>query len=102
MAKKLSLVPLGDRIVVLPSEKDGEKKLASGIIIPETVGKQKVMKGEVIAVGTGRRNDEGKRIPIEVKVGDRVFFKKEWQETVKIDDVECYILTESDILGIVK
>ncbi len=54
MAKKLSLVPLGDRIVVLPSEKEGEKKLASGIIIPETVDKEKPARGEVVAVGPGK------------------------------------------------
>ena len=102
MAKKFSLVPLGDRIVVLPSEKEGEKKLASGIIIPETVSKDKLMQGEVVAVGLGKRSDEGKRIPLEVKVGDTIFFKKPWDEPVKINDVEHYIFSESDILGILK
>lgn len=102
MAKKLSLVPLGDRIVVLPSEKEGEKKLASGIIIPETVGKDKLLNGEVVAVGPGRRNDDGKHIPIEVKTGDMVFFKKPWDEPIKVDSVEYYVLSESDVLGIVK
>jgi chaperonin GroES len=100
MAKKFPLTPLGDRIVVRPDEKGGEKKLASGIIIPETVGKEKPMKGEVMAVGPGRRSDDGKRIPIEVKVGDQVLFKKQWDEPVKMNDVEYYILSESDILGI--
>lgn len=98
MAKKLSLKPLGDRIVVMPSEKVGEKKLASGIIIPETVDKEKLLKGEVITVGPGRRNDEGKRIPIEVKPGDTVFFKKPWDEPIKINEVEYYVLPESDII----
>ena len=102
MAKKLSLVPLGDRIVVLPSEKEGEKKLASGIIIPETVSKDKLMKGSVVSVGPGRRNDDGKHIPIEVKIGDSVFFKKPWDEPIKVDDVEYYILSETDVIGIVK
>ena len=102
MAKKLSLMPLGDRIVVLPSEKGGEKKLASGIIIPETVDKKESMRGEVVAVGPGRRNDEGKRIPVEVKPGDTVFFKKPWDKPLEIDGVEYYVLSESDILGIVK
>ncbi|HEY4500870.1 MAG TPA: co-chaperone GroES [Candidatus Paceibacterota bacterium] len=100
MAKKLSLVPLGDRIVVLPSEKEGEKKLASGIIIPETVDKEKLMKGEVVAVGPGRRNDEGKHIPIEIKKGDVIFFKKPWDEPIKFDGIEYYVLPESDVLGI--
>ena len=98
MAKKLSLKPLGDRVVVQPSEREGEKKLASGIIIPETVGKEKLLKGEVITVGPGRRNDEGKHIPIEVKAGDMVFFKKPWDEPIKVDGVEYYVLPESDII----
>src|SRR3989338_2000576 len=97
MAKKLSLVPLGDKIMVLPAEKEGEKKLASGIIIPETVDKEKLLKGEVIAVGPGRRGDDGKRIPIDVKVGDTVFFKKPWDVQIKINDAEYYVLPESDI-----
>lgn len=102
MAKKLSLVPLGDRVLVLPEEKGGEKKLASGIILPETVGKDKLMKGEVLAVGPGRKNDDGKVIPVGVSVGDTVFFKKPWDEPIKIDEVEYYLLSESEILGTVK
>jgi len=101
MVKKLSLVPLGDRIVVLPSEKEGEKKLASGIIIPETVDKEKPAKGEVIAVGLGKY-ENGKRVPMQVKVGDTVLFSKYGYDEVKIDDVEYYILSESSILGIIK
>lgn len=96
--KKFSLSPLGDRVVVLPAEKGGEKKLASGIIIPETVDKEKLLKGEVISVGLGRRNDEGKHIPIEVKPGDTVLFKKPWDEPIKVDGVEYYVLPESDII----
>jgi len=98
MAKKLSLKPLGDRIVVMPFDKEGEKKLASGIIIPETANKEKLMKGEVISVGPGRRNDEGKRIPVEVKPGDVVFFKKPWDEPFKMKEVEYYVLSESEII----
>ncbi|MCR4276233.1 MAG: co-chaperone GroES [Candidatus Parcubacteria bacterium] len=100
MAKKLSLKPLGDRVVVMPSEKEGEKKLASGIIIPETVSKDKLLSGEVVAVGPGRRTDDGKRLPIEVKVGDTVFFKKPWDEPIKMNEVEYYVLSESDIIFI--
>lgn len=98
MAKKLSLKPLGDRIVVMPTEKEGEKKLASGIILPETVGKEKLIKGEVITVGPGRRTDEGKRIPIEVKPGDVVYFKKPWDEPIKMNEIEYYVLSESEII----
>jgi len=101
MAKKLSLVPLGDRVVVRPSEKEGEKKLASGIIIPETVDKEKPAKGEVIAVGQGKYED-GKRVPIQVKVGDVVLFSKYGYDEVKIEGQDYYIISESNILGIIK
>ena len=96
--KKFSLSPLGDRVVIRPEEKEGEKKLASGIIIPETVKKEKLLSGEVIAVGHGRRTDDGKRLPVEVKVGEAVFFKKPWDEPIKVDGVEYYVLPESDII----
>jgi len=101
MAKKLSLVPLGDRIVVLPSEKGGEKKLASGIIIPESVDKEKPAKGEVIAVGAGKY-DDGKRVPMQVKVGDTVLFSKYGYDEVTVEGKEYYILSESSILAVVK
>jgi len=98
MAKKFSLQPLGDRVVVKPFEKEGEKKLASGIIIPEAANKERLFKGEVITVGPGRRNDSGERISVEVKPGDVVFFKKPWDEPIKIDGVEYFVLSESDII----
>ena len=99
MAKKFQITPLGDRLVVKPSEKEGEKKLASGIIIPETVDKERPAKGEVVAVGLGKF-EEGKRIPMQVKVGDIVLFSKYGYDEVKIDGEEYYILSESGILGI--
>ncbi len=99
MAKRFTLKPLGDRIIVRPSEKEGEKKLASGIILPEAANKEKLIKGEVVATGPGRKNDDGKRLELEVEIGDTVFFKKPWDEPIKMDDVEYYILSESDILG---
>ena len=98
MAKKLLLTPLGDRVIVKPSEKEGEKKLASGIIIPETVDKEKLLKGEVINVGPGSRNNAGDRIPVDLKSGDIVFFKKPWDEPIKVDGVEYYVLPEADII----
>lgn len=98
--KKLSLKPLGDRIVVKPSEKEGEKKLASGIIIPETVDKEKPAQGTVVAVGPGKYED-GKRVPMQVKMGDTVLFSKYGYDEVKIEGQEYYILSESSILGIV-
>lgn len=96
--KKFPLTPLWDRVVVKPSEKEGEKKLASGIIIPETVNKEKLFKGKVISVGPGRRGDDGKRIPVEVKTGDTVFFKKPWDEPIKLGAEEYYVLSESEII----
>jgi chaperonin GroES len=98
MAKKFALKPLGDRVVILPSDKEGEKKLASGIIIPEAANKEKLIKGTIIAIGPGRKNDEGKRIPIEVKTGDTVFFKKPWDEPIKVNEMEYFVLSESDII----
>ena len=98
---KVSLTPLGDRLLVQPAEKEGEKKLASGIIIPETVNKEKPAKGTVIAVGPGKYED-GKRIPLQVKVGDVVLFSSYGYDEVKIEGKEYYILAESNVLGIVK
>ena len=101
MAKKLSLVPLGDRIVVMPSEKEGEKMLASGIIIPETVDKEKPAQGSVVAVGPGKYED-GKLLPMQVKVGDTVLFSKYGYDEVKIEGQKYYILSESGVLGVLK
>ena len=101
MAKKLSLIPLGDRIVVRPSEKEGEKRLASGIIIPETLDKETPAQGTVVAVGPGKYED-GKRIPMQVAIGDLILFSKYGYVEVKIEGEEYYILAESNVLGIVK
>lgn len=98
MAKKLSLSPLGDRVLIRPLDTQGEKKLASGIIIPETVNKEKLFKGEVVAVGNGKRNDAGDRIPLEVSVGAIVYFKKPWDEPIKIEGVEHFVLAESELI----
>ncbi|MET4121775.1 chaperonin GroES [Bradyrhizobium sp. JR1.5] len=89
--------PLHDRVVV--KRIDAEEKTASGIIIPDTV-KEKPSQGEVIAVGPGGRDENGKLIPIDVQVGDRVLFGK-WSGTeVKIDTQELLIMKESDIMGV--
>jgi chaperonin GroES len=90
--------PLHDRVVVKRIE--AESKTASGIIIPDTV-KEKPTEGEVIAVGPGGRDEAGKIIPIDLKVGDRVLFGK-WSGTeVKLDGAELLIMKESDIMGVV-
>jgi chaperonin GroES len=99
--KKLSIKPLGDRVVVMPDEKEGEKKLASGIIIPETADKEKPMTGEVVAVGPGKYED-GKLVPMGVKVGERVLFGKYSHEEVKVGGEAYYLISESNILAIIK
>jgi chaperonin GroES len=89
--------PLHDRIVV--NRVDAEAKSAGGIIIPDTA-KEKPSQGEVIAIGPGGRDEAGKLIPIDLKVGDRVLFGK-WSGTeVNIDGVELLIMRESDIMGV--
>ena len=95
---KTKFRPLHDRVVVRRVE--SEEKTAGGIIIPDTA-KEKPSQGEVIAVGPGGRDEQGKLIPIDVKVGDRVLFGK-WSGTeVKIDGQELLIMKESDIMGII-
>ena len=101
MAKKISLLPLGDRIVVKPAEREGEKKLASGIIIPaDAAEKEKPAKGVVLAAGPGKYED-GARTPMQVKVGDTVLFSKYGYDEVKIDGEEYYLLSESNVLAII-
>lgn len=97
MAKKLSLKPLGDRVIVKPSDSEGERKLASGIILPESADKEKLMSGTVVAVGPGKQTESGTRLPMEVKVGDSVMFKKPWDEPFKLDGEKYFLLSESDI-----
>lgn len=89
--------PLHDRVVI--ERIDPEAKTAGGIIIPDTA-QEKPQQGKVIAVGPGGRDENGKLIPIDVKVGNRILFGK-WSGTeVKIDDVEYLIVKESDIMGV--
>lgn len=93
----MKLQPLADRVVVKPSE--SEEVTKSGIVLPDTA-KEKPQEGEVIAVGPGKY-EEGKRIPLEVKVGDKVIYSKYGGTEVKVEEVEHLILRESDILAIV-
>jgi len=91
--------PLHDRVVVKRIE--AEEKTSGGIIIPDTA-KEKPSQGEVIAVGPGGRDESGKLVPIDIKVGDRVLFGK-WSSTeVKIDGEELLIMKESDIMGVIE
>ena len=97
MAAKLQ--PLADRLVVKPMAKEEVTK--GGIFLPDTA-KEKPQEGEVVAIGPGRMTDDGKRIAMEIKVGDRVIFTKYGGSEIKIDDVEMIILRESDVLAIKK
>jgi len=94
----MMIKPLADRVLVRRIEEEVKK---GGIIIPDTV-KEKPQQGEVIAVGPGRVDDKGKRIPMEVKKGDRILFAKYAGSEVKMGDEELIIMREDDILGIVK
>ena len=93
--------PLGDRILVKPLEVE-DKKSPSGIIIPDTAQKEKPETGKVIAVGPGKRGDDNEIISVSVKVGDKVMFSKYGYDEIKIDEEEYYIVSESNILAVIK
>jgi len=95
---KTTVKPLSDRVLVKRTEP--EQKAKSGIIIPDTA-KEKPLEGKVVAVGAGRLDDNGKRIALDVKAGDRVLIGKYIGTEVKIDDVEHVIVREDEILGII-
>ena len=92
---KTKLVPLSDRLVIRPIVQ--EEVLASGIVIPDTA-KEKPQQGKVIAAGPGRLDDDGKRIVMDVKVGDRVLYAKYSGQEIKIDQQEYIVMSEKDIL----
>jgi chaperonin GroES len=95
------ITPLGDRILLKPVPQEKETMTASGIIIPETVNKEKPEQGTVIAVGEGRW-ENGKRVPMSIKVGDKVVFSRYGYEEVKLDSQEYYILKEENILAVIR
>jgi chaperonin GroES len=95
-ATAVKLQPLGDRVVVQPAEREETTK--SGIVIPDTA-KEKPQRGTIIAVGKGRRDDDGDRIPMDVSVGETVLFAKYAGTEFKFEDEEYLILSEKDILA---
>jgi len=95
----MQLKPLSDRLIVEPISADEITK--AGIILPDTVDKEKPEKGKVVAVGPGKLLDNGQVHPLSVKVGDIVVFKKYSPDEVKVDDKEYLVLSESDILAVV-
>jgi chaperonin GroES len=97
-ASKVKIKPIGGNILVKPVEE--ETKTESGIVLPETVDKEKPQKGEVVALGTGRLSEDGDKIPFNVKVGDIIIFKKYGPDEINIDDQEYLIMEESDVLGV--
>ena len=91
--------PLGDRVLVKRVEE--ETKTKGGIIIPDTV-KEKPQEGEIVAVGSGARDDSGKIVPLDVKIGDKILFGKWSGSEVKIDGEDLLIMKESDVLGVLE
>jgi len=94
----MNIQPLGDRVLVEPLKEEDEKK--GGIIIPDTA-REKPQQGKVIALGTGKLDDEGKKIPFNVKKGDKVLMPKYGGTEVKLNGKEYQIMREEDILGII-
>jgi chaperonin GroES len=95
----MSVKPLGDRVLVQPVEENEVKK--GGIIIPDTA-KEKPQEGKIIALGTGKRDDDGKLVPFTVKKGDRVLISKYGGTEIKIDGKDYLIMREDDILGVIE
>ena len=91
---------LGDRVLVKPEE--AIKKTASGIIIPDTAKQEKATRGTVLAVGPGRMNDEGKVLPISVKIGQKVYFNPGWESEIELDGEKLHLIHESDVKAILK
>ncbi|MFN3716603.1 MAG: co-chaperone GroES [Thiobacillus sp.] len=96
----MKIRPLHDRVIV--KRKEEERKTASGIVIPDSASTEKPDQGEILAVGPGKKDDQGKLIPLDVKVGDTVLFGKYAGQTVKVDGEELLVMREEDIMGVVE
>jgi chaperonin GroES len=95
----MNIKPLHDNVIVKPITEDEITK--SGIVLPDTINKERPEKGEVIAVGPGKFLDNGQIAPMSVKVGEKVMFKKYSPDEMKIDDVEYLVISERDIIAII-
>ncbi len=95
----MNIKPLGDRVILKPATKEEATK--SGIILPDTVDKERPEQGEVIAIGPGKLLTSGERASMSVKVGDKVMFKKYGPDEIKIDGVDYLVISEEDILAII-
>ena len=96
----MKLQPLNDHIFLEPLEE--EKTTKSGIVLPETAEKEKPIKGRVVAVGAGKLDEKGKRVPMSVKVGDKVLFKKYGPDELEVDGKKYLVGEETDILAIIQ
>lgn len=96
----MNLRPLSDKVIVTASSK--EEKTASGLVLPDTASKERPEQGTVIAVGPGRFDEDGERMPMSVKVGDKVMFKKYSPDEVKVDGKDYLVLSESDIIAVIE
>jgi chaperonin GroES len=96
----MNVRPLGDRVIVKPLSK--EEVTASGIIIPDTVDKERPEQGEVLAVGPGRRMENGERATMDLKVGDKIVFKKYSPDEIEIDKEELLVISESDVMAVLE
>jgi len=96
----MNIKPLSNHVFIEPVEED--KTTESGIVIPDTADKEKPMKGKVIAIGEGKRDENGKLIPMSVKVGDVVLFKKYGPDEIEVDGKEYLVGEETDILAIIE
>ncbi|OZI66696.1 co-chaperone GroES [Bordetella genomosp. 11] len=95
----MALRPLNDRVII--KRLDNERKTASGIVIPESAA-EKPDQGEVIAVGPGKRTEDGKVLPVDLKAGDKVLFGKYSGQTVKVDGEELLVIREEEILAVIQ
>ncbi len=96
----MELKPLGSKIIIEPVEE--EKTTESGIVIPETAEKERPIKGTVLAVGPGKITDTGERVPISVRVGDTVLFKKYGPDEIEMEGKKYLVADEEDILAVIK
>ena len=97
----LNLKPLGDRVIVEPIEKEEETFAGGALVLPETA-REKPQQGKIVAAGPGKKDDKGRRIPMDVEEGQRVLYAKYGGTEIKIDGKKLLILKESDILAIVE
>ena len=96
----MNIKPLFDNVIVKPITEDEMTK--SGIVLPDTVDKEKPEKGEIVAVGEGKTLDNGQRVPMSVSIGDKVMFKKYSPDEIKVEGEEYLVISQSDIIAILE